>query len=248
MRHLIAVLALVLLGFPAKAAPLTADLSQHQIAITSQFKGADLLLFGSITNNRDGISPEGDIVVVVEGPNDPMTVRKKERVGPIWINNDALAYDNVPGFYAVVSSAPLDQIASKRFLDRNRIGLDHLKLDPRAGGDKADAFNQAIVRNMQKDELYFEHEGMIRFIGTDLFRTEISLPANVPIGTYKVRAYLIRDGEVAGVQFSPLFIDKTGFERNIFQLATNFGWFYGLLSVALAALFGWAANVIFERR
>jgi hypothetical protein len=38
-------------------------------------------------------------------------------------------------------------------------------------------------------------------------------------GQYNVEVYLLRDGEVVSAQSTPLFIDQTGIERRLFNLA-----------------------------
>ena len=81
----------------AAAQPLVADLSSHEISITTGFSGTELLLFGATEG-------EGDIVVVVRGPAGPATVRRKSRVLGIWINTDSVRFEGVPSFYRVASS------------------------------------------------------------------------------------------------------------------------------------------------
>src|SRR3546814_79845 len=78
--------ALLVLGGFAAAVPavfgqqeLVADLSDHEVAITTGFTGAELLLFGAVEG-------EGQIVVVVTGPRQTTTVRRKARVAGIWMN------------------------------------------------------------------------------------------------------------------------------------------------------------------
>ena len=57
----------------ARADTLVADLSKRLVAITTGFAGTDVLLFGAI----DG---EGDVVVVVRGPEKQVTMHRKSRV------------------------------------------------------------------------------------------------------------------------------------------------------------------------
>ncbi len=64
--------------------------STSEIAITSDFRGADLTIFGALTNTDDLLLAVGqyDVVVVLEGPRENATVRKKERVFGIWVNTE----------------------------------------------------------------------------------------------------------------------------------------------------------------
>ena len=91
----------MLVGARAQAQAIVADLSAHEIAITAGFSGTELLLFGA----TDG---EGDVIVVVRGPATTMSVRRKSRVLGIWINTESLRFRDVPSFYRVASSRPIE--------------------------------------------------------------------------------------------------------------------------------------------
>src|SRR3546814_5202568 len=69
----------------AQGGELLVDISQHLVAITTGFTGADVLLFGV----REG---PGEIVVVVRGPHMSTTVRRKDRIAGIWINHDTMIF------------------------------------------------------------------------------------------------------------------------------------------------------------
>src|SRR3546814_6756500 len=68
----------------AQAEELLVDISQHLVAITTGFTGADVLLFGV----REG---PGEIVVVVRGPHMSTTVRRKDRIAGIWRSEEHTA-------------------------------------------------------------------------------------------------------------------------------------------------------------
>src|SRR3954468_6949844 len=91
--------------------PLVADLSSHLVAITTGFSGTDVLLFGA-TNGP------GDIAVVVRGPAEDAVIRRKGRAGPIWVNADQITWREVPSYYRVASSRPLDEFAPQTLLSR----------------------------------------------------------------------------------------------------------------------------------
>ena len=111
--------ALVVLAFaaPARAQQVVADLSRHLVAITTGFVGTDVLLFGAVEGS-------GDVVVIVRGPYRREVVRRKARVGGIWVNVEELAFTNAPSFYAVAASRPVDELLSARLRARHRIGTN----------------------------------------------------------------------------------------------------------------------------
>ena len=80
-----------------------------------------MVLFGT----SDG---DGDIVVTVLGPREDQIVRRKGRIAGIWVNRESLEFAEVPGYYAVASSAPLDEIARPDVLARHELGVEHLRI------------------------------------------------------------------------------------------------------------------------
>jgi uncharacterized protein (TIGR02186 family) len=243
---LIIVLMLAALRTDAQAADneLVADLSQRLIAITTAFTGTDVVLFGT----SDG---DHDIAVTVQGPRVSQNVRRKSRVAGIWINRERLAFDEVPSYYAVASSGPLDKIALPDVQARLELGTDELKLKPidAAGLDIGEiaTFQDALVRNKQREGLYSVKPAPVNFVGPRLFRTTLHFPANVPPGIYQVQVFELQDGQVTDAQRSALVISKVGVEADVFDFAHQQSVLYGLMAVALSATMGWLAGVIFRR-
>lgn len=241
---LLAVLAALLLsGATSKAqAPLVADLSKHLVAITTGFAGTDVLLFGAVEG-------PGDVIMVVRGPNHDQLVRRKSRVGGIWINTSQARFEDIPSFYRVAATRPLTDIASPSVLDRHQIGLSHLALP--IAEDKAPArageFRDALIRLMVRYNLYGDDVGDITFLGGRLFRSEVHLPTNVPTGTYMVEVYQVSRGEVVSAQTTPLIISTTGVGADVFDFAHNQSASYGIIAILLAAVAGWLAAVAFKK-
>ena len=222
---------------------LVADLSSYRISITSSFQGAKLLLFGATEGG-------GDVVVVVRGPLEDLVVRRKSRVAGIWVNRAAIAFTDVPSYYVVASTRPLDEVLSESQRRRLQIGARYLAMRP--SGTVADAaeialYREALTRNKERDRLFQELPGTVAFLDSTLFRTTLHFPANAPVGRYSAETFLIRDGQIITAQSTPLFISKTGVERALFDFAKRQPASYGILAVLLAALAGWLASVVFRR-
>ena len=90
------------------------DLSRARVSITSAFQGESILLFGMF-------DPPGEIVVVVAGPPARETVMRKQRFLGIWLNTGRQAFDDVPAYYAIASSRPLDKIVDDKTADRKSV-------------------------------------------------------------------------------------------------------------------------------
>lgn len=247
-RRVLPVLALVLSvalwgAQPARAEPpVLADLTSHLIAVTTGFTGTSVVLFGAT-------SEPGAVVAIVRGPEHDVVVRKKSRVAGIWMNTKSVAFAAVPSYYAVFSSAPLDEIASRATQALHQIGTDNLRLNPSGGKHPAAevaAFRTALLAEKYRKGLYAERSGRVSFLGSRLFRATISFPANVPIGTYLVEILLLRDGNVVSGQTTPLVVSETGLNADLNEFALGHALLYGIAAVAVAVLAGWLATFPFR--
>lgn len=254
--------ALAFLAFAASASAqqpgevlneLPAAVAEDQISISSDYRGSYITVFG-VNPDRFG---RGDIVVVLRGPNESAVVMRKRRVMGLLMNGDPVEFAQAPSFFAVLSSRPLRDIASAESIWR-------YQLDPAASAqlasaipDGADpsAYRRALVRLRYAQGLYQSYDGRIRpgerggltMYQRGLFRAVVRLPANAPIAQYNADTYLFRDGRLISSQRIPITISRVGIERRIHDLATNFPWIYGVLTVLLALAAGWAAALIFRR-
>ena len=85
------------------------------------------------------------------------------------------------------------------------------------------------------------------FLTPTLFRAAIRVPANVPVGTYKVDVHLFGDGVMLAQSNSAIDIQKVGFEQFVASSAHDHGVLYGFATAALALLTGWFASIVFRR-
>ncbi|RKR03900.1 TIGR02186 family protein [Maricaulis maris] len=114
--------AIALQGQPqiATEAPgIVAALTQETVEIREDFDGAELVLYGATR----GLTIRDEIVVVLRGPGRDLRVMQKRRTFGIWINAAPLEFDDVPSYYAIATSLPLDTIAGPDELARSGVGL-----------------------------------------------------------------------------------------------------------------------------
>ncbi|MBN9669342.1 TIGR02186 family protein [Roseibium aggregatum] len=260
MTRLVLILCLLLTSAAAGAAgaqernrTLVTALSSDMVSIQSNFTGTDIAIFGQASDiQRQPNAPGGyDLVIVVEGPPQDITTRRKGRFLGVWVNREAERFQDVPSFYAVASTGPIGDLADRSLLDELGIGLNHINLAVSGSSNVAladrDDFRKAFVRLRQEMGLYSEKTSSIEFLTETMFRTTIPLPANIPVGTYKVKSSLFHQGELLSQTQQSLAVAKIGFEQITFELAQDFPLFYGLLAVSLAIFTGWLAGVIFKK-
>ena len=241
-RLALALLSLIALQpSPVRAEAVVADLSSHLIAITTGFTGASVVLFGA----TDG---QADVVAIVRGPERDVTVWQKGKVAGIWANTDSVTFANIPAFYAVAASHPLDEILSPAAAALYRIGTDNIKFEPRSPGDpeRVRIFANALIEVRKRAGVFSPNHQKISFLGDKLFRTTFYFPANVPTGTYLVEVFLVRDKDVVGGQTTPLVVSKVGVDAAVFDFARNNALAYGVIAVTMAVMAGWLASLPFR--
>lgn len=234
------------------AAPtmLITDLSQGRIDINTTFKGADLLVFGAIQYPAGAIpDAPADIAIVVRGPVQPVTVRRKSRVAGIWLNTAAVRFESVPGFYAVATTRPIPDLADDRTTAIYEIGVGNLQLSPASSASDAETrlFEQGLIGVKRKAGLFVEDPGGVKVTRNVLYRARIAIPAAVPVGDYAAEIHLIRKGRVIASSSTPISIGKSGLERWIYVMAQEHSLAYGLAAVALALFAGWIASLVTRR-
>ena len=212
---------------PAAAERLVASLTNHRVMITSSYTGVELVLFGSI--ERDAASPARggtyDIVATVIGPRETLRTRRKQRVLGIWVNTASRTFVDPPSYLAVLANRPLDAIASADTLKRLQLGIADTPLPELINNDIGevanDPFRAALVRLMRDQGLYSEEPSAVTFLTPTLFRASIQLPAQVPIGSYKVDVKLFADGNLIAHTDSAFEIVKVGFEQFVVEAARD---------------------------
>lgn len=236
----------------AVAERLIVSVSTHLVAITSKFSGADLVVFGVIEKDRNVASRVGayDVVIVARGPRQNVQVREKQRLGPIWVNRDDRRFADAPGFMAVTSSRPLQDIADEGVRTRLRLGLfDAItpSLSDGYGDIDEPVFRAALVRLKKDAQLFAQYDRGVTFLTGELFRAPIILPAATPIGIYDVDVILFSDGVPIARQSTNFELTKQGFERFVAQAAAERPWLYGLAATLIAVFGGWVGNAVFRR-
>jgi uncharacterized protein (TIGR02186 family) len=241
--------ALLLTG--ADKPVLVPDVSARQVQIRYSFTGAQLLLFGAVVY-PGGRAPErpADIVVVLRGPVQPILVREKQKIAGIWMNADSNRFRSAPSFYAVASSRPIADLVDQRTAAIYELGLHNLQLSPGGGAlpEKERRFEAGLLDLRARQRLYSENPRGVEINDGVLYRAIITIPSQVPVGTYTAETFLIDRGRVVAAATRDIQINKSGFERFVALAARRHRLAYGLTSVILSLGLGWAAAAGFRRR
>lgn len=222
---------------------LIVDLSRPRVSITSAFQGESILLFGMF-------DPPGEVVVVVAGPAAQETVLRKQRVMGLWLNTGRQAFDDVPAYYAIAASQPLQRLLARG------AGGEILSLEDRLatikpvgerGGAELAQFRHGLVEVKRSEGLYPAAVGQVAVQAGRLFRVELPFPSRLPEGVYEVRTYLLREGRIVAAVSRPLPVGKVGFSAQLAGWASHDGPLYGLGAILMALIVGWLGGTIMRR-
>lgn len=239
-----------MLGAAAKPL-LVPDVSARSIQIRYTFSGTQLLLFGAIIypGGRPPAAPP-DIVVVLRGPVQPILLREKQKIAGMWINADSDRFRSAPSFYGIASSRPIAELVDERTAAIYEMGLQNLQLSPGGGAlpDKERRFETGLLDLRRRGGLYAENPHGVEITDGVLYRATITIPSQVPTGTYTAETFLVDHGRVLAAATRDIGISKTGFERYVALAARRHSLVYGLVAVLMSLSLGWGAALLFRRR
>ena len=222
---------------------LVVDLSLARVSITSAFQGESILLFGMF-------DPPGEIVVVVAGPSARQTVLRKQRFFGLWLNTGRQSFDDVPAYYAIAASQPLQRLLARG------AGGEILSLDDRLSSirpvrwrstEELAKFRGGLVEVKRREDLYPAAFGQVTVQAGRLFRAELPFPSRLPEGVYDVRAYLLREGKIVAAVSRPLPVGKVGFNAQLAGWSRQEGTLYGLGAIVMALTLGWLGGAVMRR-
>ena len=241
MMRLILALLILFTALPAQGA-MRVDVSESTIQVTTGFNGTSITVFGT----QEG---QGDVILVIEGPNKDFTVRKKGRTLGLWTNVDSREFKDAPGYYEVAASNALPMIAPPEILATHHIGIDNLPiLDKRKSTSvRTQAFRDAFIEGQKANRLYVTDTRPLTYISPQLFKARFTLPAQVPSGRYDVFAYLFQNGQLMQTDQARFDVRPVGTSADMRRFAHENSFFYGLTAILLAVFAGWLATVLLKR-
>lgn len=256
-RALIALALMALAGSAAAQTPdgaqdLPAAVAEERITVSSDYRGSYITVFGVNPDRR----ARGEIVVVVRGPNESVTVMRKRRAFGLLVNGDPVRFSEAPSFFALLSNAELRDITTPQLIHRYQLDpAASAQLETAVPDADPSAYRAALVRLRRTQGLYQSYSGPptledrsgLTVYPGGLFRAVVRLPANAPIAEYVADAYVFREGRLISSQRIPIGFARVGIEGFIHNLAMSASLFYGLFVVMIALGAGWLAAFLFRR-
>lgn len=238
---------LLLLALPVRAEEIVSGVSTSDISITTDFNGTAILVYGAAI--REAPPPDWplmQVIITVEGPATSLVIRKKAQVAGIWLNRGAVQVASAPSFYAVATTGDLAEILSPGEDATHHISIPST-IHAVLGKEDEEAYIEALQRIRERSGQYRLAQNAVLLLRQSLFRTDVTLPANLVEGDYKVRIFLTRGGKVIDMQENVIAVQKAGLERWLYKLAMQQPLAYGVISLLIAMVAGWGASELFRR-
>lgn len=221
------------------------DTSPRSITIDSNFTGTDMLVFG----NRAG---NGDVVLIVRGPEKNITVRRKARMAGMWINKTEQKFYDVAQYYFTASSGDwnhivknMEQASTTPLIASSPLKLIENSIQSHSG--QSAHFSEAFMAYQHSSRLYMESPLPLRFADNSLFSVHVPFPDKLPRGIYTAEAYLLSSGIVTASSIVPFYVYKSGFDAFVYDAAHDHPALYGLSAVFIAMMVGAFASMIWHR-
>ena len=108
IARLATALAVMLTASAAQAERLVVSLSNARIAVTSNYVGENLVLFGTVQPDTGGhLQSDYALVVTASEPPETLRTRRKARVLGIFVNVDSREFVRVPSYLTIITDRPI---------------------------------------------------------------------------------------------------------------------------------------------
>ena len=246
----IAIIVALFISHPQLAGSTVSVTAQNEpnlIAVGAFFNGTQLTVSGKV-----GV--ENDVVVIVSGKQEELTLKKKGKaLGLLWMNLADVHFKKVPNLYILYSSKVRMESAATgpKTWEKLGIGFEYLKKEMEIEAPQAerDALANEFLKLKQNHGLYAFHPDEISFGQKNekekSFTASVWIPPRIPTGMYQVRVMEIHDDQLVDNSMSQLKVKEEGIPLMLSSLAFNHSILYGFLAVLIAIGAGLAMDFFF---
>lgn len=228
-----------------------ADTNSGSLAVSPDLINISAFYNGSEVQISANVPACDNAVIVLEGKDEEVTLNRKGRVGPIWLNVAQLTIDGLPDAYILATSDNLDSICSLQEQNTLRLGkhalreLMQLSSNKPLTGKEFDEFLKLKVHNHtynMKEKVELEPGQQ----GTEKVSTHFKVPSIMAPGDYKICLFCFKDGKVENQLESSIKIERTGMPKLMNSLAYDYAALYGLIAILVAMGVGILMDIIFN--
>ncbi|MDI6715446.1 MAG: TIGR02186 family protein [Actinomycetota bacterium] len=244
----------ILMVLSSLLAFLNTALAQLDLNVGHSHIKIDILYHGSTVDIKGETDRDADLIIKIKSPESESVLRKKGRVGFLWMNTGKLRFENVPNVYFLYSTRDLKDILSQKEMDRYNIGYAALeksvKIYPINSSTEKDKWFSEFVKFKEASGLYNISSRRISVVqrgNIERYSIKVDWPYQVPPGHYTVTVYEIRNKKVIDKSEASISVERSGFVKIIAEIANKNGALYGILSVVIALAVGFGISLIFKK-
>jgi uncharacterized protein (TIGR02186 family) len=226
----------------------TLKISPQKIEIHAFYHGTTLLIKGTVP-------ADSKVALVVSGKEKAHTLKRKDRVGPLWMNVETVTIKGVPEMYFLATSTDTQkELGPPEFLAKHAIGYDALRASTiieQENSDHDSTFRE-FIKLKEHMGLYktFPHSIELDPLGENSARLALSLPIPpmVPPGEYGISMYCFEDDQPLSNKSTKLTVQKVGLPEKLSALAFDHAALYGILAIVVAIAAGLFMGFLFGKK
>ncbi|OPX41313.1 MAG: hypothetical protein DRG82_06040 [Deltaproteobacteria bacterium] len=230
------------------AQSLQVNLKPNHIAMGATYNGTTISVTGKIP-------ADAEVLIRLLGHYSDTKLKKKGRaLGFLWMNMGAVEFKNIPSVFLLLPSPDLEKFSRGDHEAWRKIGLGFGTLEEKAVIVPASEDKEKLFKDFRKlkesAELYGVQKNRIRYGSTTgsmkPFAATMSIPSDIPEGTYTVQVYAIRDASIVASAEQSITAEEVGFPATLSFLAFHHATLYGVLAVVVAIIAGLFTGLIFK--
>lgn len=206
---------------------------------------------GQIINVMGTIPADTAPIIRVTGHAEQSKLKKKGRaLGILWMNQGSVEISHVPNVFLLYLPEGIQ--ASSMGGPPPGLGMEAIHRQAHIDSERGDpnALFEEFVKLKEKAGLYATASDAISYPkenkGTKSFHCTVSVPSNLPQGTYQLEVFAVKNGRVVSHAARAIEAKKVGMPAFISSLAFQHGTLYGVLAVLVAGIAGLLTGVIFK--
>ena len=217
------------------------------VSIGAFFNGTKFTVSGEV-------DVENDVVLVVSGKLEELTLKKKGKaLGLLWMNLGDVHFKKVPNLYILYSSEGKMELVDSELKNWEQpgIGFESLKkeMEIEAPQEEINDLANEFLKLKQNQGLYASHLGEISFEQKNekkkSFTVNVWIPPQIHTGDYQLRVMEIHNGHIVNNSRDQLKVKEEGIPLMLSSLAFNHSLLYGFLAVLIAVVAGLVMDFFF---
>ncbi len=249
MKRIAAIIAVLVFTL----APLKAH-SMLNIKANHDHIKVDFFYHGSTVSIKGASDPDVDLVIKIASADGRHALKQKGKVGGVlWMNVGDFKVDKVPGLYFIHSTKRIEDLLSPAEAEASVIGYPALKAHAVCeleNGQERARWLDEFIKYKEHGKLY---GGSVGKIGTkpgggqQEFYINTPWPYQAAPGNYTVTVYAVKDQKVIEKAEANVEVEQAGLVKELSGMARTRPALYGLLSVGVALLAGFAVGLVFRK-